>query len=419
MAQSLEHRTRLLRWTAVGSVAVAVVTAGWTIANSAQQRREDAEELGTQYRVRLDDAESHVAQYLSDVALCLQVIGLHSDVLAMSAQTRDEVETLYKAHYAQSRLAGIYVVERDFDGSHPPRYTFEPNGGPAAGVLHTPEREQAEYSAQIQQLRQFEADPRCEVLISAEVPLCVGERGVVLSVPIRHGPELAGLVAGMVPQRQLTALLDKSSEHRPLLLASDRGHLFASSSVPADARAALAAEIGRAGAPATFDQQPRGTRFGAATLVSRPARLPDGGWYLALLYDEDAELRMHDASGLLAGDVRAGMVLLLGAIVAVLCRVSGAALAARQQAAARAAELSVSEERFRAIVEATPVPIAITREADDAILRANVPLEQLLGATEAELLTRRTADFCVDLDARQRLQLRGRGCRFALAHRAP
>jgi len=67
------------------------------------------------------------------------------------------------------------------------------------------------------------------------------------------------------------------------------------------------------------------------------------------------------------------------------------------------ADLRESEERFRAIAEATPIPIAITRWSDGLILYGNAALGVLFGVTTETLLNRRAPDFYADPTERQRL----------------
>jgi PAS domain S-box-containing protein len=88
-----------------------------------------------------------------------------------------------------------------------------------------------------------------------------------------------------------------------------------------------------------------------------------------------------------------------------------------QRVAARTAELEAalaeriqieqalreSEERFRAIVEASPVPLIITRLADGTILYANEPLGELVGLSAESLIGRQSPDFYYNPAERQRV----------------
>ena len=62
-----------------------------------------------------------------------------------------------------------------------------------------------------------------------------------------------------------------------------------------------------------------------------------------------------------------------------------------------------SEERFRAIVEAVPIPIAISRVADGSLILANGPCSQVFGLPKGDLEGRRTVDFYADPTQRARI----------------
>ena len=69
----------------------------------------------------------------------------------------------------------------------------------------------------------------------------------------------------------------------------------------------------------------------------------------------------------------------------------------------RTAELAQAEARFRAIVEACPTPLLISRLSDGAILYANGRLEALVGAEPESLTGRATPDFYADPADRPRV----------------
>ncbi len=62
----------------------------------------------------------------------------------------------------------------------------------------------------------------------------------------------------------------------------------------------------------------------------------------------------------------------------------------------RTRDLEQAEQRFRAIVEASPTPLLLSRLEDGRILFANERLEMLLGAESGSLTGRRTVDFYHD-----------------------
>lgn len=65
--------------------------------------------------------------------------------------------------------------------------------------------------------------------------------------------------------------------------------------------------------------------------------------------------------------------------------------------------LRESEERFRAIAQATPVPVLIARVADGKILYANAQFSALLGISLEDLIDRHTPDFYWDRSDREKV----------------
>lgn len=64
--------------------------------------------------------------------------------------------------------------------------------------------------------------------------------------------------------------------------------------------------------------------------------------------------------------------------------------------AERTAELAQAEQRFRAIVEASPTPLMLSRLEDGVVLYGNDRLEALVGVPPGSLVGRRTPDFYYD-----------------------
>ena len=65
--------------------------------------------------------------------------------------------------------------------------------------------------------------------------------------------------------------------------------------------------------------------------------------------------------------------------------------------------LRESERRLRVIVEATPIPVVISREADDQIVYANAMAGPLLGLPTRALVGRTITEFYHDPNAQQQL----------------
>jgi PAS domain S-box-containing protein len=93
-----------------------------------------------------------------------------------------------------------------------------------------------------------------------------------------------------------------------------------------------------------------------------------------------------------------------------------AALAERERAEQALRE---SEERLRAIAEATPIPIAITRNSDGAIVYVNEPITTFFGLAKDDFIGKPASDFYNPSDYRRVLvELRRKGCLRNLELRA-
>ncbi len=68
--------------------------------------------------------------------------------------------------------------------------------------------------------------------------------------------------------------------------------------------------------------------------------------------------------------------------------------------AERSKELTEAEQRFRAIVEASPTPLLLSSVADGTVLYANDRLDALIGAEPGSLIGKKTPDFYFDPSVR-------------------
>jgi len=281
--------------------------------------------------------------------LCLRLVSLNPDVVNMVPDSAGRLNSMYEAIYARHSLAEMYIIERDFDGTHRPFVTFEkPDFERGLEVPHAPEREAVESATQIEHVRQFVEDVTLRSLISEPIPLCIGEPGVVFSVPVRSRSELKAIVAGMVPSRRIVELLGESSRGNWLVLATKGGSFFASPNLPDDLRGWCRRELDQHGAHDFFANCGEVFLAGADTVVWSPTDIPsDQPWHLMLIYDETDLLRAGGASGTLAGWGSASMVLLLGGAVLFLCRLVPALVAARRRGDSGARERLAAEEKAR------------------------------------------------------------------------
>jgi PAS domain S-box-containing protein len=125
--------------------------------------------------------------------------------------------------------------------------------------------------------------------------------------------------------------------------------------------------------PSPLDADPQGTRTRWLEVIIWPVHGPAGEVQEVIFVHRDVT-EQHEAE-------------------AALKRAHGE-LEARVEA--RTVELAQAEARFRAIVEASPTPLLLSRLEDGVVLYANERLEALIGVEPGSLAGRRTPDFYYD-----------------------
>lgn len=305
-----------------------LLAAGLLIAEN-RERQTLRAQLVTRNRLKLAGMADAVENYLTHVGIMLGVIAAEPAVRALRDDSREFVQAIYEQNYAHHRLAEVYVVERAFDGSRRPLMTFEhgENGEPVEKI-HSAEREAAEYGAQIAQLTHFAANPRDIAEISEVIPLCVGGRGVVYSVPIRDGAELRGLVAGMVPLATISRLLE-SAEPSDAVVVVREGGARVLGDWPGEAAPAFVA-----GADDAL------VEVGAHAYLRRTIQAGDARWHVVLAANLERQLAAIGAGSATPGALTATAIVALGGVTAVLLHTLAALLRARQTILARTHELA-------------------------------------------------------------------------------
>jgi hypothetical protein len=199
---------RLLRVLPWVSAVSAVTVAALLVAHQQREDRLFREQIDEQHRLKLAGLRQQVEEYLDEIRLCLRVVAVHPDVKQLRATSYEFLQALYEANFEQHQLSEIYVIERGFDGTRPPLMRFE-RGDEShdAEELHTPEREAEEYIVQMDHIRRFADDPALDSIVSQAVGLCIGQPGLVFSLPIRSGNDLMGIVAGMIPSKRIVDIL--------------------------------------------------------------------------------------------------------------------------------------------------------------------------------------------------------------------
>ncbi len=316
---------------------IALVAAGSLLVSAFGQFDTIRNQLAARSELRLDQLRDALETHLTHVAITLQTIAAEPGVKRMSADSRDFLQAVYAENYAHHQLSEVYVIESDFDGQRRPFMAFEhEEHEQSIAEIHSLEREVDEYRVQREQIARFKLEPTRRSLVSAPIPLCVGERGLVFSAPIRGPQRVHGIVAGMVPISTLDRLLDTGdSTEAALILDADR-------TVLANCRVSAATVEKIRAMPST--RAPRRTehqRVDGAVVFARPLVFGDAiDWTLVFVMDEPARLAALGWASPLPGLGSAVAIGLLGVVSGVLAHTTRGLFVARHEAIARAEQLS-------------------------------------------------------------------------------
>ncbi len=262
-----------------------------------------------------------LADYLLNIRALLRTVSLHDEVVAMTRQSHDYIRALYEDSYERLQLSEIYVIQRDFDGTQRPFMTFE-HGDEHHEVEehHSLENEEQEYQTQIEHIRRFLQDPALEIQVSIPLELCVQGRGFVYSVPIRSDGQFMGIVAGMIPLKNIQEILEVVGDHEMVLLANDHGETVTCDDMPEEIEDWFSRRFQAGGTETFFRQHHEPFKVGKYQAWTIDTEILDGQtWHLVFMQDDSAHLAMQSALGITARYGTIAMVLFLGTAVSLLC----------------------------------------------------------------------------------------------------
>lgn len=306
-------------------VTVATVAAAMAYRDHRTHTASVLDRVFTENRLKMSSTVEHIEQYLGGVYSDLLFISLDPNVKIMDDGSADHIQAIFDHDWEKLRLSEIYVIERDFDGTHAPFMTFE-YGSATYDVekLHSLEREEEEYQIQIRHIQQFIADPSLKAQLSPEIDLCVDTpdggavQGVVFSVPVTLAGELTGIVAGMIPTAKIASTLERVGYANMCILVSEWGDLFGCEELPDETRAWFEDQFSRKGVAAFFAESPEVFEVDKWKTLWAPVDIvSEQRWWLAFQYDEavyasKAELdRLTHGLGTPAGIMFSGIILAL------------------------------------------------------------------------------------------------------------
>ncbi|MHC4241607.1 MAG: sensor histidine kinase [Planctomycetota bacterium] len=315
--------SKMLHWIQWSSIAFTVVLTVLAIFICHRQYTAELEEVRENTQFKMATAKERVEEYLLNIGTILRFISLHDEVLAMTPDAHDYIKAIYEDTYERHVISEIYVIKRDFDGTHRPFMTFE-HGDEEHTVdeMHDLESEKYEYETQVEQIRYLAQNPELEVQISSPGKLCVSKTGVVYSVPVRSQGELVGIVAGMIPEENICEILETVDCHEMVLLVNEKGDSFACEDIDEQTRAWFQTQLQAQGAKEFFNGYRELFEVRNYQVSVADVDIHDGQeWYLAFLHDEAAHLQANGFPNILSRYSTAIMVFLLGLTMSFLCRI--------------------------------------------------------------------------------------------------
>jgi len=315
--------SKTLHWIQWSSIAFTVVLTLLAIFICHRQYTVELEEVRENTQFKMAMAKERVEDYLLNIRTILRFISLHDEVIAMTSDAHDYIKAIYEDTYEQHVISEIYVIKRDFDGTHPPFMTFEHGDEEhTAGEIHDLESEKYEYETQIEQISCLAQNPALEVQISSPGKLCVSKTGVVYSVPVRSQGDLVGIVAGMIPEENISEILETVDCHEMVLLVNERGDGFTCEDMDEQTRAWFQTQLQAHGAKEFFNRHRELFEVGRYQVTIVEVDIPDGQeWYLAFLHDDATHLQANGFPNILSRYSTAIIVFLLGLTMSFLCRI--------------------------------------------------------------------------------------------------
>jgi signal transduction histidine kinase/CheY-like chemotaxis protein len=314
--------SRFIRWIQWSGISVATVATVVVVLACHRDYATELEQVRENAQLKMVRAREHVEEYLFNVRGILRFISLDDKVASMTRDSHGYIKAIYEDTYERHVLSEIYVIQRDFDGTHRPFMTFE-HGDEEHRVeeMHDLESEKYEYEIQVEQIRRFAQNPAIKAQISPPGPLCVNKTGMVYSVPIRSQGELVGIVAGMIPEENISKFLEIVDCHEMVLLVNEQGNIFACEDMDEQTVTCFQAQLGTQGIKEFFKGRRELFKVGKYQVSVTEANVDDRQkWYIAYMHDEVAHLQVDGFIGILGRYSISAMVFLLGITVTFLCR---------------------------------------------------------------------------------------------------
>ena len=355
-------------------------------------------------RLKMASTTEHVREYLESVYASLLFISLDPNVKSSNKNSYDYIKSLYDYLSDQHRLSEIYVLKRDFDGSRKPFLTFEFSAdNKNSENTHSLENEAEEYQIQIEHINRFVADPALKAQLSSEISLCLKDEaglfvsGLVYSVPIYAKSEFMGIVAAMIPTKNIQIELERANYNNMTLLTNERQDLYGCLDFPEQTKSWFINRIKKKTTAGFFAQTPDVFRVGEWTTIWSPVEIiSEQQWWIASLYDESDYRGQFGLNWFSSGLVTAAVIFMAGLILSILVYLTNKRHRERinhlheRQKTQNA--LKKIETRHRNYIDNAPDGVFVA-DKYGKFIEVNEAACKLTGYTKVELLTMSIADI--------------------------
>lgn len=301
--------------------------------NHQKQRQVLENQIQHSSMLREENLKKSIENYFNVIGTLPSFVSMHDDVIAMNRQAENFIGSVYEEHYDNHRLAEIYIIKRDFDGTHAPFMTYEHGDGErTVEEVHDLESEAEEYAVHIDHIRKFAEDPALKVQISSTVKLCVDDSGIVYSVPIYNGNQFVGIVSGMVPLENVSDAIEGAGFGVTSVLINERNDMIFSHDPDEDAISWFEKQLKGQSIKEFLETNKKPLELDGYVCSLAELDITDTDkWFVASIRPIRDILTSHAIVNMFMGYIVAAMIFITGIILAILCKLLQKKILAEQR----------------------------------------------------------------------------------------
>lgn len=284
------RKLKILEWT---SVVLALVLALIFIRIGQNQYKKIHEGLLVQSSLRLNSTRQHVENYFYHVFTVLQMLSFDDEIIKLTTDSADTIRKIYNTNYTDNYMMELCIIKNDFDGSKPPFLLFND----CNGVWDTnPETQLSKYRVIIKHIKLFNDDPALQSLISNSITQCSGDPCLVLSVPVRDGNKVVGLISGAISVNKISSILEIGDEGYQSVMVCNTGDIYGCDNATIDTKSRFLELIHNENnlLPIDTDATRQSSFMNNNIVLYNQVNIPDNNqWYIGTVYDENKLLNAY------------------------------------------------------------------------------------------------------------------------------